>query len=216
MLGSAVACAASIDPAASDIGFELRTRWGQTLVGRFPRYEGEIVSLPDGRHQVRVRLSARDVEIVGRPTYTRITRGEGFFDAERFPTIEFVSDAFPSSLTRDGGRLGGLLTIRGIQRREQFTIRAAVCDRPGVECDIFASGSIDRRDYGVDRWSVAISHRVVFTLRVREVPSAAGGPQPGAAPAPRMRARPLAGAVPVPGAAFARIARRAPDRAGGA
>lgn len=170
MLGSAVACAAAIDPAASNIGFKLKTRWGQTLVGRFPRYEGEIVALPDGRHQVRLRLSTRDVEIVDSPTYTRLTRGAGFFDAERFPTIEFVSDAYPPSLTRHGGALGGLLTIRGIQHREQFTIRPAVCDRPGVECDIFASGSVDRQDYGVDRWSFAISHRVVFTLRVREAP----------------------------------------------
>ena len=176
VLLSAVACAAAIDPAASSIGFTLKTRWGQTLVGDFPRYDGEIATLPDGSHQVRLRLSARDVEIKGsNSSFTRLTRGSGFFDAERFPRVEYVSDPYPASLTRHGGDLGGLLTIRGVQRREVFTIRPAVCDRPGVECDVIASGSIDRNDYGVDRWGFALSSRVVFNLRVRTVPAAAEG-----------------------------------------
>jgi polyisoprenoid-binding protein YceI len=169
-LFSAVACAAMIDPAASSIGFTLKTRWGKTLVGTFPRYDGEIAALPDGRHQVRLSLSARDVEIAGSSTFTRLTRGDGFFDADRFPRVEYVSDPYHAALTRDGGRLGGELIIRGVRRREVFTIRPAVCERPGVECDVVASGSIDRNDYGVDRWGFALSSRVVFTLRVRTAP----------------------------------------------
>lgn len=169
VLLSAAACAAAIDPAASSIGFTLKTRWGRTLVGEFPKYDGEIALLPDGRHQVRLQLSARDVEIDGNQTFTRLTRGEGFFDAGHFPRVHYVSDPYPAELTRDGGRLGGLLTIRGVQRREVFIIRPAVCERPGVECDVVASGSIDRNDYGVDRWGFALSNRVVFTLRVRTV-----------------------------------------------
>lgn len=175
VLLSAVACAAAIDPAASGIGFTLKTRWGQTLAGDFPRYDGEIATLPDGRHQVRLSLSARDVEIKGSNRFTKLTRGDGFFDAERFPRVEYVSDPYPAALTRDGGDLGGLLTIRGVQRREVFTIRPAVCDRPGVECDVIASGSIDRNDYGVDRWGFALSSRVVFTMRVRTVPGGSEG-----------------------------------------
>ena len=174
MLLSAAACAAAIDPAASSIGFTLKTRWGKTLVGDFPRYEGEIAALPDGRHQVRLRLSARDVEIAGSSSFTRLTRGDGFFEADRFPRVEYISDPYPATLTRDGGRLGGVVTIRGVQRREVFMIRPAVCERPGIECDVVASGSINRNDYGVDRWGFALSSRVVFTLRVRTAPDAAG------------------------------------------
>src|SRR3546814_3556001 len=50
--------AAEIDPAASHVGFTLKTRWGRTLVGHFPHYEGVVAALPDGRHQVRLRLAA--------------------------------------------------------------------------------------------------------------------------------------------------------------
>src|SRR3546814_2660476 len=99
--------AAEIDPAASRVGFTLKTRWGRTLVGHFPHYEGVVAALPDGRHQVRLRLSAATVEIEGSPTFTRLTRGEGFFEADRFAWVEFVSDPYPDELTREGGRLGG-------------------------------------------------------------------------------------------------------------
>jgi polyisoprenoid-binding protein YceI len=168
--------AADIDPAASAVGFTLKTRWGKTLVGHFPRYTGEIVGLPDGRHQVRLLLSARDVEIEDSPTYTRLTRGEGFFDAERYPRVEFVSDPYPARLLREGGRLGGVLRIRGVQRRETFEISPAACGRPAVACDVVATGSINRNDYGVDRWGFALSSRVVFSLRVRTVAGEDDGP----------------------------------------
>lgn len=166
----ATARATEIDPAASAIGFTLKTRWGKTLVGHFPRYEGEVATLPDGRHQVRLRLAAAEVEIDGSSTFTRLTRGEGFFEADRFPWVEFVSDPYSIDLTRHGGRLGGRVTIRGVERRESFVIRPAVCERPGVECDIVARGSIDRDDYGMGRWGFALSDKVVFSLRVRTVP----------------------------------------------
>lgn len=166
-LACGAACAAAIDPASSHIGFSLKTRWGQTLEGHFPRYAGEVATLDDGRHQVRLRLSARDVEILGNPTYTRITRGRGFFEAERYPVVEFVSEPYPPALTRDGGALGGLLTIRGVRHHETFTVAPATCARAAVECDVVASGAIDRNDYGVSRWGLVLSNKVVFHLRVR-------------------------------------------------
>lgn len=171
---SAAACAGSIDPVNSHIGFTLKTRWGQTLLGRFPRYDGEIASLPDGRHQVRLQLSARDVEIVGNHTYTRLTRGDGIFDAEHFPVVEFISDPYPAELIHAGGRLGGTLDIRGVRRREVFAVLPATCARPALECDVVVRGSIDRTDYGVDRWVFALASRVVFTLRVRTLAEEAG------------------------------------------
>lgn len=169
-LFAAPAGAASIDTAKSEIGFTLRTRWGQVLDGRFPSYSGEIAVLPDGRHQVRLQLSARDVEITGNKTYTKLTRGRSFFDAEHFPTIEFVSEPYPASLTLEGGSLIGSLRIRGVRRNETFTVEQAACPRPARDCDVIAHGSIDRNDYGVDRWRFALSDRVVFRLRVRTLP----------------------------------------------
>lgn len=159
--------AAEIDTTCSRIGFSLQARWGQVLDGHFPAYQGEVQTLPDGRRQVRLSLATREVEIVGYPTYSRITRGSGFFDAERYPEISFVSQPYTEQLIRAGGKLAGTLRIRGIERREVFVIEPAACLHPGLECDVVASGDIRRSDYDMNRWSFAIADRIRFSLRIR-------------------------------------------------
>jgi polyisoprenoid-binding protein YceI len=159
--------AAEIDPQHTRIGFTLKTRWGQVLRGQFPTYSGRIETLDDGRHRVRLRMSARDVEIVGYPNYTGMTRGRGFFEADRFPEVEFVSEPYASALVERGGKLAGELSIRDVRRRETFTIEPSTCARPARDCDVVAGGSVRRSDYGVDRWIFAVSDHVRFTLRLR-------------------------------------------------
>jgi len=156
----------TVDP-ASRFGFALATRWGQWLEGRFPHAEGEVLQRPDGLREVRLRVDARSVEIVGRPRYTAITRGPRFFDVERFPDLQFVSDPYPEALLHTGGELPGLLRIHGVQRRERFRLQPTTCARPGRDCDIVATGSVDRGDYDLDRWRVALRDEVRFVLRVR-------------------------------------------------
>ncbi len=167
--------ATEFDPAYTRIGFTLKTRWGQTLQGRFPRYDGRIEVLDDGRFRTRFRVDARAVEIVNHPKYTDLTRGEGFFEATRFSHVEFVSDAYGSDLLRTGGNLGGELRIRDVRRRETFRIEPTECDRPALDCDVVAAGTVRRSDYGVDRWMFAVSDMVRFQLRLRRREDGEGG-----------------------------------------
>lgn len=176
MAGCAVAAAAEpvagpgvvgVIDSASRFGFELSTRWGQRLQGRFPQAEGEVLERPDGLREVRLRVDARSVEIVGHPRFTAITRGPRFFDAERYPELQFASDPYPEALLRSGGDLPGVLRIHGVQRREHFRLQPAACDRPGRDCDIVANGSVDRRDYDLSGWRVALREEVRFVLQVR-------------------------------------------------
>ena len=155
-----------IDTTQSRIGFSLKTRWGQALDGRFPQWRGEIVPAGD-RKQVRLKLPTADVEILGHAQYSKITRGKGFFDADQHPYVEFVSDPYDEALLREGGLLGGALTIRGVRRREVFTLQPSTCARPAVDCDVVASGIVYRADYAMDRWGFALSDRVVFDLHIR-------------------------------------------------
>src|SRR5690606_36149079 len=82
------------DMAHSRFGFEIRTRFGQTIEGVFPNFDGQVMVLPDDRHQVRLRMYTRDVEIPGKPRYTGWMRGEEFFDAAQHPVVEFSSDPY--------------------------------------------------------------------------------------------------------------------------
>jgi len=166
-LAGSSARAAAIDPATSQIGFRLTTRWGQTLQGRFPDSGGVVQELADGRHQVRLRLSTRTVEIVGHSSYTRMARGRGFFDASDYPAVEFVSEPYAPELLQHGGPLPGTLSIRDVRRREVFVIEPATCDAPARGCDVIGTGTVRRADYGLGRWGFALGDKVRFSLRVR-------------------------------------------------
>lgn len=155
------------DPAHTRFGFELRTRWGQRVEGQFPRYEGEVSVLADGRHQVRIALATGAVEVAGSQRYTEIARGRRFFDSTRYPQIEFLSEPHSGELVSTGGRLRGRLTLHGVSRMETFVLAPAVCARPGLDCDVVAYGSVSRDDYRLDGWRLALADRVRFTLRVR-------------------------------------------------
>ena len=168
-----VASADSFDPSRSRFGFEMRTRWGYLLEGVFPRYEGEVKTLADGRHQVQLRMSTRHVEIVGHPRYTEWTRSSKFFDAERFPSVVFISKPYDEGLLRSGGPLAGDLSIRGITRPRTLDVAPSTCARPAVDCDVVASGAVRRSDYDMADWQMALSDRVVFVLRARVKPAAA-------------------------------------------
>lgn len=162
-----VGTARNFDPAFTRFGFELRTRWGQRVSGVFPRYEGEVTELPDGRHRVRIVLHTADVVVAGSERYTALARGPSFFDAHHYPFIEFVSEPHPDTLIRTGGRMRGRLSMHGMTRMETFYLSDAACDTPGTDCDVVATGSISRQDYGLDGWQFALTDRVRFMLRVR-------------------------------------------------
>jgi polyisoprenoid-binding protein YceI len=153
--------------ADSQFAFTLHTRWGQVLIGRFPNAEGEVIVLPDGRREVRLKLDAETVEIVDHPRYTRLTRGPRFFDVTRNPDVQFLSEPYTSDLLHAGGSLYGQLRLHGVQRRERFVLQPAGCAHPGRDCDIVARGVISRADYDLDGWRMALRDDVRFDLRVR-------------------------------------------------
>lgn len=158
--------ATTIDP-GSRVEFTLHTRWGQTLHGRFPAVAGRIEQGADGRRRVRIVLDATVVDIDDHPRYTRFARGPSFFDVARHPTVEFVSEPYPERLLHEGGALTGELFLHGVRRRERFVIVPSRCARPGLDCDIVAFGTVQRSDYGVDGWKIALREPVRFALRVR-------------------------------------------------
>ena len=99
----------------------------------------------------------------------RVDRYFRVFHNARYPYIEFVSEPHPDDLVRNGGRMRGRLSMHGISRVESFHLSAPACDAPGKDCDVVASGSISRDDYGLDGWQFALMDRVRFNLRVRLV-----------------------------------------------
>jgi polyisoprenoid-binding protein YceI len=167
LLAATPAGAYEIDAATSRAGFSLVTRWGQVVDGVFPVLDGRLSRLSDGRRQVQVSLSTADVEIIGSLRHTHLTRGRGFFDAERYPWVTFVSDPFDARLLVDGGPLPGVLHIRDVQHRETFTVAPSACARPALDCPVVAHGVVERASYGMNRWAFAIGGKVRFQFHIR-------------------------------------------------
>jgi len=156
-----------LDVARSQVGFEVRTRLGQRISGSFPHFEGRIEVLSDGRHQVHLKMYTRSVEIPEKPRYTGWMRGPEFFDAERYPVVEFDSLPYEASQVEHGGDIAGRLSLRGISHPEVLRVERADCDRPGYDCDVISRGTVSRGRYGMDSWQLALSDRVTFVLRAR-------------------------------------------------
>lgn len=156
-----------LDKQHTRLGFALSTRWGQTLEGNFPRYDGVVHVLPDGRHQVTLHMYTADVQIGDHTRYAQWARGSAFFDAEKWPEVVFVSYPYDSAVLKGGGQLEGELVIRGIRRPETLTVTPEPCARPGVDCDVVLSGEVRRSDYDMDGFRLALSDKVQFLLRAR-------------------------------------------------
>ncbi|HAI45480.1 YceI-like domain protein [compost metagenome] len=155
------------DTARSRFGFEIRTRLGQRIEGVFPRFEGRIEVLSDGRHQVHLRMFTRYVEIPGKQRYTGWMRGEEFFDSARYPVVEFDSVPYWPEVVDKGGGVQGRLILRGVSHPETLRVEPAECPRAGYDCDVVSRGTVQRGRYGMDSWQLALSDRVTFVLRAR-------------------------------------------------
>lgn len=156
-----------VDAARSHFGFEIRTRLGQRIEGVFPRFEGRVDVLQDGRHQVHLRMFSRYVEIPGKDRYTSWMRGEEFFDANRYPVVEFDSKPYWPDPVHQGGVIEGQLILRGVSHPEVLKVEPAACLRAGYDCDVVSRGTVQRGRYGMDSWQLALSDRVTFVLRAR-------------------------------------------------
>ncbi|PJK12417.1 hypothetical protein CO614_05220 [Lysobacteraceae bacterium NML120232] len=162
----------SIDPARSSAVFDIGLYNGSRVTGRFAQMQGEILMHPDGHWQVRMRFASAHTEVPGHARYTRLLRGAHFFDSQRHPSIDFVSEPFLPARLQEAGAFHGELTLRGITRRERLYLERRHCAAPLIECPIEVSGQISRSRYGMHslRWAAADEVRFRLFLLAHATP----------------------------------------------
>src|SRR6185503_21367793 len=101
------------DPAYSTVEFTVRNLW-YNVKGRFNVLEGAIVLDEDDvrRSSVTATLKANSID-TGNKRRDAHLKSADFFDAEKFPDIEFKSSKVQRGKDRDSLDVEGTLTIKG-------------------------------------------------------------------------------------------------------
>jgi len=168
----------NVDPAHSNVGFQVRHMGIATVRGAFRRFQGTLDATGDAP------VLSGTVEVASIDTNDPQRDGHlaspDFFDAENYPEITFISttgEAFDAGQVR----LHGEITIKGITKPIELTgvIAEGGTDPWGNErVGLELSGSIDRREFDL-KWNqtlpngnLLVSNEVGLLLSVSAVKAA--------------------------------------------
>ncbi len=160
----------SIDPTQSQVTFSVRKFWFAHVRGTFPALSGTLRRL-DTRlgvnlGQVDATLDASGLRMDDPDALARAL-GPGFFDAARYPHVNFESDAFPLGELVSGGTLRGQLTLHGESHPVTLALRPSECPREPLACVIRVRGAISRSAFGMHDMRAVLSDKVELDLEIR-------------------------------------------------
>ena len=170
-----VACAQThaIDADQASASFWIRPVWLKRIEGAFPVLEGVAERNPqNGSTRVDVRIDVRALQM-SRASYVTWAQSAEFFDVERYPWIRFQSDPIPARALREGGEIGGEVTLRGITQPVRFVLESAACNTPGFGCAVRATGEVKRSTFGMEARRLALGDTVHLAFSVQLATTAA-------------------------------------------
>ena len=137
---------------------------GRGAAGTFTGLRGTIDFDPRDPAAGRIDVTV-DVATIstGNATKDRHARGEGWFDAERYPTIRFRSTAIGEGT--ESYTMIGELTLHGTTREVRFPFTFTPRDAGGV---FEGSFTVKRKDYGIEGTfgQFAVSNEFAVQLRI--------------------------------------------------
>lgn len=157
------------DSERSSAQFSVKVFWMIPVDGQFGQVRGDVV-VDHFRSQARVdaRIDANGVSM-RRSAYENWVKSAEFFDVEHYPEIRFHSDSFPIARLHGGGDLPGVLTMRGIEKPVLFQVKPSACERPAIDCDVEAEGTVRRSEFGMTTRRASLSDKVELSFSVRIV-----------------------------------------------
>ena len=172
----------SLDSAHSSIGFAVRHMVFAKVRGRFGAFRGTVELDPEQpeRSSVEIEIDAASID-TGTADRDHHLRSADFLDVETFPKLTFKSSRI-EHVSGERYAVTGALTIHGVEREVSLAADygGLLKDPWGNERALFtATGSIDRRDFGL-KWNqaleaggVLVGERVELELEVEAVKASA-------------------------------------------
>jgi polyisoprenoid-binding protein YceI len=165
----------TVDPVHSHVGFSVRHMMVTTVRGSFTSFRGTLDLDPDDFTKSRIEGEI-DVESVDTKNADRDKhlRTGDFFDVANHPKITFRSTRIEPK--GDGYVVHGDLTIRGVTQPVALEAEYSGTSKNPygqIVAGVSASGSINRRDFGVqynallETGGVAVSEKVKLEIEVQ-------------------------------------------------
>ena len=142
----------AVDASHTEVGFVARHLMVSKVRGYFKDVEG-TVEVAEDITQSRVDVTAQIASVeTGSADRDAHLKSEDFFDAEKFPTMRFVSTSF------DGSTLTGDLTIKDVTKSVEFDVDfGGVGQDPwgNTKAGFEATATVNRKDWGLT-WNAAV------------------------------------------------------------
>ncbi|KQR93610.1 hypothetical protein ASG01_10620 [Chryseobacterium sp. Leaf180] len=142
----------NLDLSHSEITFKVKHMMISNVKGNFTDFTAEIVADDDTFKNAKTTATIQTASVnTNSEDRDKHLRSEEFFNAEKFPTITFESDAMNQSVT-------GNLTLNGVTKPINLDV-----DFGGINVDPWGNtkagfsfeGKINRKDFGLN-WNAAL------------------------------------------------------------
>ena len=147
----------TIDPMHSEILFKVKHLMITNVTGAFTTFEGEAETSAEDFSDAQIRFSANADSIdTNQAQRDGHLKSPDFFDAEKFPKLEFVSSSF-SKVSGNNYTLKGNITIKGVTQPIELKVEygGTAKDSYGqTKAGFDVTGSLSRKEFGLN-WNAA-------------------------------------------------------------
>ena len=161
----------TVDPKHTFPSFEISHLGFSIQRGRFDQTSGKVILDPEmGKGKIYIFIETASIS-TGLADLERHLRSNEFLDAARYPKVTFVSD----KLTFNKGQLvaaDGIMTLHGISKPVRLTVDHFYCGMNLISmkytCGANATTTIQRSDFGVDKYVPKVGDEVKIAIQVEE------------------------------------------------
>jgi polyisoprenoid-binding protein YceI len=145
-----------IEPFHSSISFSVRHMMVSNVTGYFTKFKGSVVTDPKdvtkSKIEATIEIASIDTRVAKRDEHLK---SPDFFNVAKFPTMTFVSKKVARA-GKDKLKVTGLLTMHGVTKEVVLDVDGPSKPMKGMDgkplVGLSATGSIDRRDFGL-KWN---------------------------------------------------------------
>jgi len=141
-----------IDPMHSEVQFKVKHLMISTVTGSFGKFSGTVTTQSADFENAEIQFSL-DVNSISTNQEMRDNhlKGEDFFQAEKYPTIDFKSTSFKKTIDTSYALVGNL-TMKGITKEVELNVGfggESKDSRGNLKAGFEISGTINRKDFGL-------------------------------------------------------------------